>query len=140
MRYFTPICVCFAMLLCGSVRAADEKKDEKKIYVTGTWKWTLQIQGGDELALSAKLKQDGEKVTGTYYGRNNTESEIKEGKLKGNQLSFKVVRDINGAQITLTFNGKVDGDTVTGTMEFKNEDQSNSMEWKAKREKEAPKK
>src|SRR5260221_12129358 len=90
----TRLCVCVTIaLLCISARAADDKKDEKKVDVTGTWKWTLQIQGGDELALSAKLKQDGEKVTGTYYGRNNTESEIKEGKLKGNELSFKVLRD-----------------------------------------------
>ena len=118
---------CFTSLS----RAADEKAD-----VNGTWKWTLTTPNGDEISLSAKLKQEGDKVTGTYYGRNNSESPIKDGKLTGNELKFTVVRDINGNQITINYSGKVEGDKITGKSEFKmGDEEPRKMDWNAKREK-----
>ena len=117
-------------------RAADEAKPD----VNGTWKWSLTTPNGDEISISAKLKQEGDKVTGTYYGRNNTESPIKDGKLTGNELKFSVVRDINGGQITMNYSGKVEGDKITGKSEFKMQDQdARTMDWKATREKSASK-
>jgi len=125
--------VCFAVSCVAFVaRAADEKAN-----VNGTWKWTLTTPNGDEINLSAKLKQEGDKVTGTYYGRNNSESPIKDGKLTGNELKFTVVRDINGTQITISYSGKVEGDKITGKSEFKTADneEPRKMDWNAKREK-----
>jgi hypothetical protein len=56
--------------------AADDKN------ATGTWKWTVN-RNGEEIETVLKLKQEGEKVTGTITGRNGQETEIKDGEVKG---------------------------------------------------------
>ena len=130
------LCTILSLFAICSFALISPAADEAKVDVNGTWKWTLTTPNGDEISLSAKLKQEGEKVTGTYYGRNNSESPIKDGKLTGNQLKFTVVRDINGSQITINYNGKVEGDKITGKSEFKMQDnEPRTMDWNAKREK-----
>lgn len=126
------------ILAVFTLATVSRAADEKKVDVTGTWKWTLTTPNGDEINLSAKLKQEGEKVTGTYYGRNNTETPIKDGKINGTELKFTVVRDFNGSQVTITYSGKVMGDAIDGKSEFKTQDaDARTMDWKAKREKDA---
>ncbi|MFI5378647.1 MAG: hypothetical protein ACHRHE_05080 [Tepidisphaerales bacterium] len=85
---------------------------------TGTWKWsTPGRNGGAARETTLKLKQDGEKLTGTVSGRNNTETEIKEGSIKAGAISFKVVRTGgNNGDVTITYAGKLDGDTIKGTI------------------------
>jgi hypothetical protein len=108
--------------------AADAKKGD----VTGTWTWSTQGQGGQTFEQKAKLKQDGEKVTGVIVGRNNQETEIKEGKLKDGELHFDVTRERNGQSMTIHYKGKVDGDSIKGTSEREG---GQSREWVAKRAK-----
>jgi hypothetical protein len=121
------------------VLAADDDKDSKdsKGNVTGTWKWSFQTQQGETRETTAKLKQDGEKVTGTISGRQGNDTEIKDGKVdKDGKLTFSVVREFNGQQMTAKYNGKVEGDTIKGKMETTRGDgQTREREWEAKREK-----
>src|SRR3954469_24139766 len=56
---------------------------------SGDWKWSITTQNGDTFESTAKLKQEGEKLTGTINGRFG-ESEITEGTVKGNEVTFKV--------------------------------------------------
>ena len=63
---------CVAFILAAfastfSVRAADT--DSKNVVnPTGTWKWTLATQSGQTIESSLKLKQEGDKLTGTFIG------------------------------------------------------------------------
>ena len=116
---------------------ADDDAKDSKAKVDGTWKWSFQTQNGETRESSAKLKQDGDKVTGTVAGRQGNDTEIKDGKLdKEGNLSFTVVREFNGNTMTQKFHGKVEGDTIKGKIETKRGDgESRERDWEAKRAK-----
>ena len=83
--------------------------------VAGTWNVALELEmvkGHPVLT----LKQDGEKVTGTYQGRYGPSA--LEGTVKEKTIEFSVTMVAEGMQTTGTFEGTVDGDTMGGTVEF----------------------
>ncbi|HEY7117684.1 MAG TPA: hypothetical protein VH475_13930 [Tepidisphaeraceae bacterium] len=121
--------VMVASAWAGTARAAD--KD-----ATGTWKWTMPGRNGNPgREVSLKLKQDGEKLTGTLGGGQN-ETEIKDGKIKDGELSFSVTRKRQDQEFTTKYSGKLDGDTIKGKTEFDRNGQTQSRDWEAKRAKE----
>ena len=102
--------------------------------VTGTWKWTSMFNN-NSIESTLKLKQDGEKLTGTYVGRNNAETAIEDGKVKDDAVSFKIVREFNGNKFTMKYSGTLSGDTIKGKSEFERDGQTQSRDWEAKRQK-----
>lgn len=124
------IAVC--VLLASSVGLAEDAKKETN--ATGTWKWTFTRQDGTTGESSAKLKQDGEKVAGTYVGRDGKETAIEEGKIKDATLAFSVTREFNGNKFVIKYEGKIAGDAIKGKMEFERDGQTTSRDWEAKRE------
>src|SRR5687767_10369530 len=82
--------------------------------VSGKWIMAFKVQD-TERKQPLELKQEGEKLTGTLTGRNDQKTEIKDGTIKGNDLSFTVSREIQGQQVKSLYKGKVDGDTLKGT-------------------------
>jgi hypothetical protein len=128
--------VVAACVMSAAVYAAD---------ASGTWKWTQQGRGGGggggtprETTLTLTEK-DG-KVTGKVSspgrdGATNT-VEIKDGSVKGDVVSFSVVREFNGNQFVTKYSGKLAGDTITGESESPGRDgQTMKREWVAKRAK-----
>jgi hypothetical protein len=83
-----------------------------------TGKWTAEMQGrnGNTMTMTMNLKADGDKLTGTVSGGRGGEAEISDGKIDGDNISFKVVREFNGNQMTSVYKGKVDGDTIHFSM------------------------
>ncbi|HEY3940643.1 MAG TPA: hypothetical protein VGL97_24655 [Bryobacteraceae bacterium] len=83
-------------------------------------KWTAEMQGrnGNTMTVNMNLKADGDKLTGTVSGRNG-DTDISDGKVDGDNVSFKVVREFNGNKRTMEYKGKMEGDTIhfTVTME-----------------------
>jgi hypothetical protein len=120
------------MGLVATVRAADDKE---KANPTGTWKWTATF-GDQTREQTVKLKADGEKLSGTMMGRNNTETPIEDGTFKNGEVSFKVTRERNGQKFTTKYHGKVSGDTIKGKRESERDGKTDSADWEAKREKE----
>jgi hypothetical protein len=118
-----------AVLCCGSMLRAAEAT------ATGTWKSTFKMQDGTERTTTFKLKQDGEKLTGTVSGRNNTETEITEGSVKDGTVTFKVVRKFNDREFTTVYTGKLEGDTIKGKSKMGGGDNARERDWEAKREK-----
>lgn len=109
--------------------------------VSGKWSWTRPGRnGGEPQKTTLTLKADGEKLTGsvTSPGRNGGEpvkTDISDGKVKGDDVSFNVVREFNGNKMTIKYSGKVEGDAIKGTMESERNGQAQSRKWEAKREK-----
>jgi len=99
---------------------------------TGTWKWTVE-RGGNTIEQTLKLKQDGDKLTGTMIGRMNTETPIEDGKVADDTVSFKVTREFNGNKFVLMYQGKVSGDTIKGEAKFERDGNTESRPWEAKR-------
>ncbi len=119
---------CLTLLLGFTAQAAD-----KKIDLSGNWKSSSTNQNGQVRESVFKLKVEGEKVTGTVSGR-NADTAIEEGTIKGEQVSFKVTREVNGNKMVTKYTGKVSGDTITGKSETDRDGQARSRDWVAKRE------
>jgi len=103
---------------------------ENNTNAAGTWRWTLTGQTGDTIL---KLKQDGEKLTGSYTNQFG-EKDISDGLLKDGNVSFKLKREFNGQQFVINYSGKLSGDTIKGKCEFPANGETRSLEWNAKRE------
>lgn len=81
-----------------------------------TGKWTGEMEGRNgNIPVNLTLKADGAKLTGTVAGRNG-DTDISDGKIDGNDLSFSVVREFNGNQFKQNYKGKLDGDTIHFTV------------------------
>jgi len=126
-------CAALAFGFVGQSLAADSKAD-------GTWTWTMQgREGSTPRKMTLKLKTEGEKLTGklTMPGRQGAEPrevEIQEGKIKGEEISFNVVREFNGNKMVSKYTGKIAGDAIKGKMEFERNGEKMSRDWEAKRE------
>jgi len=91
-----------------------------------TGKWTAQVPGrsGQMREVTITLKASGQTLTGTVTGRGG-ENPISEGKITGDDISFKVTTQ-QGAQ---TYTGKVVGNEI----KFKREGGQSPIEFTAKR-------
>jgi hypothetical protein len=108
---------------------------EDKPNPTGTWRWKVNI-GGEESERVLKLKLEGDKLSGTITGRDNTESKIEDPKYKDGEVTFKVTREFNGNKFVLHYSAKVSGDTLKGKTEIERDGEKQSREFEAKRDKE----
>jgi hypothetical protein len=110
-----------AVLLAMTASAAD---------VSG--KWSAQVPGrnGQTRDTTFNLKADGDKLTGTMTGPQG-DVEIKDGKISGDNLSFKVTLEFNGNSIVLLFKGVASGDQIKFTRGREGADQT--QEFTAKR-------
>src|SRR5438477_7059955 len=102
------VAACAILALSAVAQAQDKKADP-----TGTWTWTTPGRnGGPERKSTLKLKLDGDKLTGTMAAgrQGGTDTEISDGKIKGDEVSFTVTRENNGNKFTSKYNGKLSGD------------------------------
>jgi hypothetical protein len=83
--------------------------------VSGNWKLTFETPNGAATP-SIVLKQEGEKLTGTYKGRFG-ESPL-EGTVKGKEIKFTVKVNAQGQEFLLEYAGAVEGDTMKGKVKF----------------------
>ena len=124
-------CAVLALGAASQAQAAD---------ATGTWTWTRPGRnGGEAQKMTLTLKADGEKLTGslTSPGRqagDPVKTEISDGKVKGDEISFSVTREINANKMTTKYSGKISGDTIKGKAESERNGQLQSRDWEAKRE------
>ena len=115
--------------LMGQAYAADADP-------TGTWKWSFtNPQNNQTREMTLKLKLEGDKLTGTVPGRNDTETNIEEGKFKDGEITFSVTRMRNGNKMTTKYSGKLEGDTITGKTESERNGNTQKRDWVAKRDK-----
>lgn len=96
--------------------------------VTGKWKATYATPDGQTRESTMNLKADGAKLTGTMESPRGS-AEIKDGKVDGDNISFSLVRNFNGNEVTINYKGKVSGNEMKITMGFGDRE----MEMTAKR-------
>ena len=94
----------FVLGLALSALAAD---------ITGQWTATFNTQVGEQHYVYT-FKVDGEKLTGTAKSDNGT-SEIENGVIKGDDVSFVENLDYQGQKLVITYTGKVSGDEIKFT-------------------------
>jgi hypothetical protein len=121
----------------GDVRSFDwnATRDAAKAAaprLTGTWKWSIPGQNGETFETTLKLKQDGDKLSGTLTGRFG-DAPIQDGKFEDNTVSFKAERERDGNKFTIKYKGKLTADTIQGQVTFNFTGDDNSRDWTAKR-------
>ena len=116
MRTTLAIGVLVLVAVFVSTLRADDKPATQPTGVNGTWKWTQPGPGGDR-DMVLKLKQDGDKLTGTITGFGGQDNAIEDGKVDGDKISFKITRDFNGNQFTTTYSATLSGDSLKGKTE-----------------------
>ena len=95
-------CILLSCLLAAVAYAADP-----------TGKWTAEMEGrdGQTMTTTFNLKADGNTLTGTVSGRMG-ETEISNGKVDGDNISFDIVREFNGNSFKRHYTGTISGDTL----------------------------
>ncbi len=118
-----------ALTLLGVFLAAAWAAD-----VSGKWKAEYTSPDGQTRQSNFTFKVDGQKLTGTVASAMG-ESQISEGQVSGDEISFSVVRDFGGNEVKFRYKGKVSGDEIklAVTANFGGEDRT--FEMTAKREK-----
>jgi len=112
-----------AVLILGSVAAAAQDASP-----AGKWKWSVE-RNGETFESRLELKLDGDKLSGTYTGRDNKETPIAEASFKDGEVKFQITRERDGQSFTIKYAGKISGDTITGKIEAG----ERSRDWKAER-------
>ena len=130
MRCHT-ILLASLVLVLTSASLADDKKPAS---IDGTWTWKYKLRDGTDGEAKLKLKQDGEKLTGTYIAREGAETPIEDGKIAGDELRFTVNRMVGDQKMKFDYKGKLEGDTITGKIMFGRE-KPTPHDWEAKRAK-----
>jgi hypothetical protein len=124
----TAIAIC---LMSGLVSLAFA--DDAKLDLNGSWTWSYQGRNGNTMTSTLKLKQDGDTITGSVVGMNGQSTDIKDAKLAGDDLTFKVVRKRNDQEMIINYDGKVTADEIKGKSTVDMNGTPSSRDWDAKR-------
>ena len=108
------------------------RAETKTADVSGVWTWTMMLNSGKKIPITLTLKQDGEKLTGTYHGK-GPDSDIFDASIHGNSIAFTVVRDVEGLPVTFIYSGKVNGDSMNGGVAMKANGRDRQQGWQARR-------
>jgi len=96
--------------------------------ISGVWSFTVETPAGTGTP-TFTLKQDGEKITGTYKGQLG-EAPVN-GTIKGSDVTLMIKVAPQGEEITVTYTGKLTGkDTMSGKATFGSLGEGN---WSAKK-------
>jgi hypothetical protein len=109
-QFITTITISAAAFMLAVLTAGAQTTN-----VSGNWKLTFETQNGPA-SPSVVLKQEGEKLTGTYKGRFG-ESPL-EGAVKGKDIKFTVKVNAQGQEIVVEYSGAVEGDTMKGKVKI----------------------
>jgi hypothetical protein len=99
--------------------------------ISGNWKGSAEGPNG-AIERSFVFKAEGAKFTGETVSQFTGKSEIADGKIDGDNLSFSIKAKFQDNEMTLTYKGKVvSADEITLSSEFGGSGQT--IEWKLAR-------
>lgn len=86
--------------------------------VAGAWELTYTTSTGQPREAKLTLQVDGDKISGTIEGKLGS-AKIAEGRIRGNDFSFTLVRRGSSDLITVTYTGKIEGETMKLKMQYR---------------------
>ena len=88
--------------------------DAPSVDVSGSWEVTLNAQGM-EMTLTMTLAQDGSFFSGSMSGGEMGESQIEDGTVSGNSLTFSIVFSMGTESMVVESSATVTGDRMSGS-------------------------
>jgi len=83
------------------------------VNIDGTWKGTFSGgMGGQPMELTYNFKGEEDTLTGTVNGGPGQWIPLKDGKIDGNNISFKVDVDFGGMKMKFNYKGVIKGDEI----------------------------
>jgi hypothetical protein len=83
--------------------------------VSGTWAMNVDAPDG-AVEATLTLKQDGDKITGTVSSQMGDAPVT--GTLKDNDITFTMVMDAGGQNVTIVYTARVAADKMEGSLDF----------------------
>lgn len=114
---------------CGLAGAQGEKADP-----VGTWKCEYKI-GDQQRTSTLAIKKDGDKLAGTMTWPDQKETELKDVKLTGADLTFSAVRVFMENKIPIDYKFTITGDMLKGKGSAEFGGQKQEFDIEGKREK-----
>jgi hypothetical protein len=102
--------------MAGAAATTGTVQADKPADVSGAWAIVIDL-GGQTGTPTVTLKQDGEKLTGTYSSQVLGEQQLT-GTIKGNDITFGFQASFDGNAVKVTYTGTVDKDTMKGSVSF----------------------
>lgn len=100
----------------------------------GTWTAWSTRPDGQKMESKLTLKQEGEKITGSVK-RGDTETELQDAKVNGNEITFRSEREREGRKIVVKVTAKITGDSLKGQHESDFSGELRKIDWEATRDK-----
>jgi len=119
-------------------RVVPDDVSAHPLVTAGTWSWAEPGNLGDSprRASLTLLEQEGRlagRVTSSEAEGAHVDFPISSAKLEGDQISFEVVRELNGNKSTNSYSGKVSADKITGKISYTRNGEPQTRDWLAKR-------
>jgi len=126
----TILVTLLAAIAVGSVASAQSQPAPRPIDLTGKWTMTLERETGSSTP-TLELKQEGEKLSGTYIGYYGKFPIT--GTVKAREINFTVKMNIEGMEVAMSFGGEIaaDGQMMGGHAELGGMGEAS---WAAKRQ------
>jgi len=100
---------------------------------SGTWRWEYELNGETlKDSVQINLAKDN-KVVGVYRGRSEKPVEIRDGKIKGETLTFNLTLDYQGNPLKIAFKGNVKNDDIDGNVVIATSEGDREYPWTPKR-------
>ena len=97
-------------------RKEEEETSPPAADVSGTWTIAMDTPGGaSESTATLTMAEDG-KVTGEVDSERGGVAAIEDGRMNGDELSFKVSRDMGGRSMTASYRATVEGEELAGNL------------------------
>lgn len=98
---------------------------------SGKWKGTADA-GNGPIERTFTFKVDGTKLSGDTESQMMGKSELVEGKIDGDKITFSIKANFQGNEMTLTYKGTVTADGIKLSSEFPGGGQT--IEWSLKKQ------
>ena len=99
--------------------------------VAGKWRWQLPV-AGKALGYEARLSQLFQEIDAEMLVDGGSAS-VQNLKLRGDQLSFTLTREIYGQKVNHDFTGRVEGDSIVGRVTLTGGGENATHNWQAAR-------
>ena len=132
----TVVLCTFALSCLSCFSWAAETNSEPKL--DGLWKWTFTMPDGTKADPKARLKREGDALTGTSIPRPGMSIPITDGKIDGDKVSWTILREAAGRKTTTRYEGRVKGDTIKGSIDSDWAGETRRYDWSAKRAADTP--